>query len=75
MRALKISSAAKHRGRHNTKYSFELSGLHLVSGLPTNLSATGITVQCSRGAKISSTKEVDLSTEAKQMGGTIAWER
>ena len=69
----KPSSALSHRGRAHSRYVFELSQLRVESGLPSSLSATGIIVQCSRGPKITATKEVEYTQEAKESGGDLDW--
>ena len=42
---LKPLSGAKHMGRRTTKYCFEVTQIVVSSGLPENLSATGLMVQ------------------------------
>ena len=66
-------SAARHVGRTKQRYAFEIAELHVASGLPTALRATGLVVQCSRGAKITTTKEVAITPEAKAAGGGLTW--
>ena len=65
---LKPLSGAKHMGRKTTKFSFEVRDLVIPSGLPENLSATGLVVQMSRGPKLATTKEAELDAEAKARG-------
>jgi hypothetical protein len=64
---------AKHAGRATSRFTFEFSDLCVESGLPPNMSATGLVVQCSRGPKMASTKAVDLTDEMKEVGGDVSW--
>lgn len=70
---LKPISAAKHRSRATTRYAFEVNQIRLLSGLPTTVQATGLMIQMSRGAKLTTTKEVEITPEAKASGGGISF--
>ena len=70
-RLAKPLSGAKHVGRKTTRYSFEVREIEIIAGLPENLSATGLVVQMSRGPKLTTTKEVELTPEMKEIGGGI----
>ena len=65
---LKPVSGARHMGRKTLKCTFEMSDICIASGLPENLSATGLIVQMSRGPKLTATKEA----LAKQAEGASA---
>ena len=66
---LKPVSGARHMGRKTSKCTFEVKDIMIASGIPENLTATGLVVQMSRGPKLTATKEVDLTPEMKQ--GTV----
>ena len=65
-------SRARHVGRSTTRYSFEISSLN-IERLPSNLSATGLIVQCRRGPKVASTKTVELMPAMKAAAGGISF--
>jgi len=64
---------AKHAGRATSRFTFEFSDLCVESGLPPNMSATGLVVQCSRGPKMASTEAADLTAELTEVGGDVSW--
>ena len=70
---LKPVSGARHMGRKTAKCTFEIRDIFLASGLPENISATGLVVQMSRGPKLATTKEVELTPEVKASGGGLAF--
>ena len=45
--------------------------MFVVSGLPANLTATGLVIQMSRGPKLATTKETELTPEHKADCGNI----
>jgi hypothetical protein len=70
---VKAVTGARHMGRKTTRYSFEVRDIFIESGVPANLSATGLVVQMSRGPKLAATKEAELTPELKESGGGIAF--
>ena len=71
--AMKALRKARHMGRATNRYSFELKDIELVSGLPSNLSATGLVCQMARGPKLTTTKEVELTQDMKEQGGGVVF--
>ena len=70
---MKALRKARHMGRATNRYSFELKDIELVSGLPSNLSATGLVCQMARGPKLTTTKEVELTQDMKEQGGGVVF--
>jgi len=64
---------AKHVGRSTTRYSFEISSLNIERMPCSNLSATGLIVQCRRGPKVASTTTVELTPAMKAAAGGVSF--
>ena len=71
MPRLSLRSAAAHRGRSTQKFAYEARDMLIVPGLPANLAATGLVIQMSRGPKLATTKETELTPEHKAECGNI----
>jgi len=66
-------SRATHVGRSTTRYSFEISSLNIERMPCSNLSATGLIVQCRRGPKVASTTTVELTPAMKAAAGGVSF--
>ena len=66
-------SRARHVGRSSTRYSFEISSLNIERLPCSNLSATGLIVQCRRGPKVASTATVELTPAMKAAAGGVSF--
>eukprot|EP00900_Chrysochromulina_parva_P007761 jgi/Chrpa1/16987/Chrysochromulina_OHIO_Genome00019672-RA len=62
-----------HVGRSTTRYSFEISSLNIERMPCSNLSATGLIVQCRRGPKVASTTTVELTPAMKAAAGGVSF--
>jgi len=63
----RVNSFSRHFGKSKQKFTFELSHIEIESGTPSFRSAPSLAIQCGRGSKTTTSKEVE--TPQSESGG------